>query len=119
MYYEAEIYLSVEFMTKNKKGEWEFGGDEYHDHGLVDTLTAPSLPKLIEEIEKRYFNLIKPIGADVQIFDGALEICYEGEPDYRDKNPTPFMETARIIISKVQKETLDLAKVKEFNKVSR
>lgn len=121
MYYEAEIYLSVELMTQNKKGEWELGGTDYHDHGLVETLTAPTVSKLIEKIEKRYFSLIKPIGADVQIYDGALEISYEGEHDYRTpkKEQTPFIETVRIVISKVEKEILDLAKLKEFKGVAR
>lgn len=123
MYFEAVVALSTENLWKNPEtGEYEgCDPDSYQDHGVVLTLQDPTLEGLKKKIEQHYFDLEKPVGADVQIFDGALEIQYQGEHDYRTPKDEqiPFIETARIVILKVEEEYLDLANEPLFSKISR
>jgi len=83
------------------------------DLGAVYSLQAPTLAELKTKISSEYFNLDKPIGADVQLYDGAIEICFDGEHDYRksmdERDHTPFLETIRITISQVDETYLDLS----------
>lgn len=116
MYYKAYISISTEQMDNEGCIP-----ETYQDHGVVATIQKPTLEELISEISKQYFNLERPIGADVQIFDGSLEIQYEGEHDYRTPKAEqiPFIETARITISKVDETYLDLSLEPAFSKVAR
>jgi hypothetical protein len=84
-------------------------------------LTAPTLEELKSKIEREYFSLDKPIGADVQIFDGRLEIQYQGEYDYRTpkEEQIPFIETVSIFISKVEETNVDLEIDPIFKNVAR
>lgn len=123
MYFKAVVALSTENLEKNPEtGKYEgCDPDSYQDHGVVLTLQDPTLEGLKEKIAQHYFDLEKPVGADVQIFDGALEIQYQGEHDYRTPKDEqiPFIETARIVFLKVEEEYLDLANEPLFSKISR
>lgn len=117
MYYKASISVSTEQLDS----EGSCNPDTYQDHGQVRELTAASLKELKQKIEREYFNLENPIGADVQIFDGRIEIQYAGEHDYRTPKAeqVPFIETTSIVISKVDETYLDLASEPLFSKISR
>lgn len=123
MYFKAYIHMTTEQLWKDPKtGEYEgCDPDTFQDHGQVGTLQAPTLEELKTKIEKQYFNLEKPIGADVQIFDGRIEIQYQGEHDYRTPKDeqVPFIETVSIIISSVDETYLDLANESIFSKIER
>lgn len=123
MYYKAYISLATESLWLNPKTK-EYEGcdpDTYQDHGIVRELTAPSLEELKKKIEKEYFSLDNPIGADVQIFDGRIEISSQGEHDYRtpEAEQIPFIENFSIVISKIDETYLDLANEDIFSKISR
>jgi len=123
MYFKAYISVSTEQLEINiETNQYEgCNPDTYQDHGIIRELTAPTLVELKAKIESEYFNLEKPVGADVQIFDGRIEIQYQGEHDYRTpKNEqTPFIEITSIIISKVDETYLDLSNEEIFSKISR
>lgn len=122
IWYKATIEMAREQLWLNKDGEYEgVDPDSYETLGVVGEIKRRSIKELKEEIEKRYFNLDKPIGADVQIFDGTIIIQYEGEHDYRTpkKDKIPFIETVRIVISKVDEKYLDIASLAEFKKIPR
>lgn len=122
MYFKAYISMSTENLWKNDLGEYEgCDPDTYQDHGIIAELQAPTLLELKAKIEKSYFNLDKPIGADVQIFDGRIEIQYQGEHDYRTpkSEQIPFIETVSIVISSVDETYLDLANESIFKGVAR
>lgn len=123
MYFKAYIAISTENLWKNfETGEYEgCDPDSYQDHGIVRELKDATLEGLKKKIEREFFNLEKPIGADVQIFDGVIEIQYEGEHDYRTPKAEqiPFIETARITIAKVEETNLDLMNEPLFQKISR
>jgi hypothetical protein len=95
--------------------------DTYQNHGVIRELTAPTLEELKSKIEREYFSLDKPLGADVQIFDGRLEIQYQGEHDYRTpkEEQIPFIETVSIFISKVEETMVDLESESIFKNVAR
>lgn len=123
MYFKAYIAISTENLWKNPKTN-EYEGcdpDSFQDHGIIREIQASTLEELKNKVEKEFFNLEKPIGADVQIFDGAIEIQYQGEHDYRTPKAEqiPFIETARIVISKVDETYLDLANETIFKNISR
>lgn len=117
MYFKAYVSLS----TENLDTDGSCLPDTYQDHGVVRDFTAPTLEELKKKIEKEYFNLEKPIGADVQIFDGRIDIQYIGEHDYRTpkSEQIPFIETTSIYISKIEETYLDLANEEIFSKISR
>lgn len=123
VYFKAYIAISTENLWKNPETN-EYEGcdpDSYQDHGIVQTFQAVTLEELKNKIQKEFFNLEKPVGADVQIFDGAIEIQYQGEHDYRTPKAEriPFIETARIVISKIDETYLDLANETIFKNISR
>lgn len=122
-YYKAYIQIStVQYLKNTETGEFEgCDPDSYQDHGVVQTIQAPSLEELKQKISREFFNLEKPVGADVQIFDGSIEIQYEGEHDYRTpkSEQVPFIETARIVISKVEETYLDLSNEDLFKNIDR
>ncbi len=123
MYFKAYISVSTEQLWENPKTN-EYEGcdpDSYQDLGIVRELTATTLEDLKNKIQKEYFDLEKPVGADVQIFDGRIEIQYQGEHDYRTPKAEqiPFIETTSIVISKIDEIYLDLANEKLFSKISR
>lgn len=123
MYFKAYIAISTENLWKNPETN-EYEGcdpDSYQDHGIIREIQASTLEELKNNIQKEFFNLEKPIGADVQIFDGAIEIQYQGEHDYRTPKAEqiPFIETARIVISKIDETYLDLANETIFKNISR
>ena len=123
MQFKAYISVSTEQLWKNPKTN-EYEGcdtDSYQDLGIIRELTATTLEDLKNKIQKEYFNLEKPVGADVQIFDGRIEIQYQGEHDYRTPKAEqiPFIETTSIVISKIDETYLDLANEKLFSKISR
>lgn len=123
MYFKAYVALSTENLWLNPETN-EYEGcdpDTFQDHGIVFTFQDSTLEGLKKQIEKHFFNLDKPIGADVQIFDGAIEIQYQGEHDYRTPKAEqiPFIETARIVISKIDEAYLDLASETIFKNISR
>lgn len=123
MYFKAYISVATEKLWMNPEtGSYEgCDPDTYQDQGVVRSITAPTLAELKAKIEREYFNLEKPIGADVQIFDGRIEIQYQGEHDYRTPKAEqiPFIETTSIVISKVDETYLDLANEDIFSKISR
>ena len=123
MYYMAYISKSIENLWKNPEtGEYEgCDPDTYQDFGIVETIQAVDLANLKGKIEERYFNLENPIGADVQIFDGRIEIQYQGEHDYRTpkKDQIPFIETVSIVISKIDETYIDIANEPIFSKIER
>lgn len=117
MYYKATVSITTEQIDPD-------GGcnpDSFQDHGIVQTFEKPTLEALKAEIEKHYFSLSNPIGADVQIFDGAIEIQYGGEHHYSTPKAEqiPFIETARIVISRVEETYLDLASEPLFSSINR
>ena len=118
MYFKAELYLSTEKMALDGDG---LDPDSWQDIGLIGILQAPTLAELKKQIESEYFSLEKPIGADVQIFDGAIEINYEGEHHYSTPKAEqiPFFETVRIIITQVEETTIDLSNEPLFSKVNK
>lgn len=123
MYFKAYISVATENLWKNPETN-EYEGcdpDTYQDHGIIRELTAPTLAELKTKIEHESFNLEKPIGADVQIFDGRIEIQYQGEHDYRTPKDEqiPFIETMSIAISKIDETYLDLVNEEIFSKLSR
>lgn len=123
MYFKAYISVSTEQLWKNPKTNKYEGcdPDSYQDLGIIRELTATTLEDLKNKIQKEYFDLEKPVGADVQIFDGRIEIQYQGEHDYRTPKAEqiPFIETTSIVISKIDETYLDLANEKVFSKISR
>lgn len=123
MYYEAYIFISTVLLWLNPDtGDYEgCDPDSYQDHGTIDTIRAPSLAELKAAIERRYFSLDNPIGADVQIFENRIEIQYQGEHDYRTPKAEriPFIETATITIAKITTEEVDLSSEMVFAKVPR
>lgn len=123
MYFKASISVSTENLWLNPEtGTYEGSDpDTYQDHGITRELTAPTLKELKSKIECEYFSLDKPIGADVQIFDGRIEIQYSGEHDYRTpkEEQIPFIETVYIYISKVEETEIDLEREELFKNVSR
>lgn len=123
MYYKASITVSTENLWLNPKTN-EYEGcdpDTFQDCGVVREITASTLVELKQKIEREYFNLEKPVGADVQIFDGRIEIQYEGEHDYRTPKAEriPFIETTSIYISKVNEESIDLENEELFKNIPR
>lgn len=109
-YFKAEISISTERMELNSDGVYEgHDPDTFQDHGIVETLTATTLDELKRKIEKRYVS-IKGNGC---LFDGCLELQYEGEYHYNTppEERVPFTETARIIISEVSETVLDISNV--------
>lgn len=123
MYFKAYISVATENLWKNPKTN-EYEGcdpDTYQDHGIIRELTAPTLAELKTKIEHEYFNLEKPIGADVQIFDGRIEIQYQGEHDYRTPKAEqiPFIETTSIYISRVTETHIDLESNPLFASIGR
>jgi len=123
MYFKATVAISTENLWKNPETN-EYEGcdpDSYQDHGIIRELTDSTLEGLKKKIEKEFFNLEKPIGAAVQIYDGSIEIQYQGEHDYRTpkSEQIPFIETARIVISKVDETYLDLSNEELFKNISR
>lgn len=123
MYFKASISISTEnFWLNPETGDYEgCDPDTYQEHGIIRELTAPTLKELKVKIEREYFSLDKPIGADVQIFDGRIEIQYEGEHDYRmpREDRIPFIETVSVYISKVEEIPIDLETEEIFKGVSR
>ena len=122
IWYKATIEIAREQLWLNKDGEYEgVDPDSYESLGIIDEIKRRSVKELKEEIEKKYFNLDKPIGADVQIFEGTIIIQYEGEHDYRTpkKDQIPFIETARIVISKIDEKYVDISSLAEFKKIPR
>jgi len=123
VYFKAYLSLTTEQLWLNPETNAYEGcdPDTFQDHGTIRELTAPTLQALKNKIEKEYFDLEKPIGADVQIFDGAIEIQYQGEHDYRTPKAEqiPFIETVRITISQVEETYLDLANETIFKNISR
>jgi hypothetical protein len=123
MYFKAYIAISTENLWRDPEtGEYEgCDPDTFQDHGIVRELTDSTLEGLKNKIKREFFDLEKPIGADIQIFDGAIEIQYQGEHDYRTPKAEqiPFIETARIVISKIEETYLDLANETIFKNVSR
>lgn len=111
MYFKAYIYLTQIHGVS---------GEMLHEQEL-EAIQAPTLAKLKEKISKRYFDLDKPIGADVQIFDNRIEISYEGEHDYRTskKDQFLFFETVSIYIAQVEETEVNLASEKLFSKIPR
>lgn len=107
MYYKAYISLATEQMDDEGCIP-----ETYQDFGVIDTIQAPTLAGIKIAIEKRYFNLEKPIGANVQVFDGALEISYES--DFARQ-----IENVRITISKIDENYLDLSNEELFKGVAR
>lgn len=108
-YYQADVYTSQDFYDE----------DKYIEYGKTSTIREPSLEALIKTIESRYFSLTKPIGADVQIFDNAIEMCYEWEHPISSEPQPLCQEITRFIISRVETITLDLATEPLFAGVSR
>lgn len=109
-YYKAEISLATEFYELNAKGEYDgINPDSYQDQGVIMTLQDGYLTELKKKIAAHYFCLEKPAGADVQVFEGRIEIQYDGEYDYRTplEDQVPFIETASIYISEVEENTLE------------
>ncbi len=123
MYFKAYVSISTESLWMNPETKAYEGcdPDTYQDLGVVREIKDSTLEGLKAKISKEFFNLENPIGADVQIFDGAIEIQYQGEHDYRtpEADQIPFIETARITISKVEETYLDLANEPTFSKISR
>ena len=124
MYFKAYISITTEQYELNPETGAYDGGidpDSFTDHGVVDEFTDATLEGLVAKIENSYFSLTKPIGADVQIFDGAIEIQYSGEHDYRTPKAEqiPFVETARVTISKVDETYLDLASEPLFKNLNK
>lgn len=123
MYFKASISIStVNLWFNPETGAYEgCDPDTYQYYGIARELTAPTLKELKVKIEREYFSLDKPIGADVQIFDGRIEIQYEGEYDYRTpkEDRIPFIETASVYISKVEEISIDLETEDLFKGVSR
>ena len=118
MYYKASICLSTKALWLNPETNTYEGCDPetYQNHGQIREIAAPTLNELRTKIEREYFKLSKPIGADVQIFDNIIEIQYEGEHDYRTpkKDRIPFIETTSIYITRVIETEVDLGKESVF-----
>lgn len=107
MYYKAYISLATEQMDDEGCIP-----ETYQDFGVVETIQAPTLQELKEKISKQFFNLEKPIGADVQIFDSAIEISCEDDSK-------PQINNYRITISKVEETYIDLSNEGLFKGVAR
>lgn len=120
MFFKAEIYMSIEELELNSEGVYEgCNPDSHQDFGIIRELNAPTLAELKAKIEREYFDFAKPIGADVQIFDGRIEISYEGEHDYRTpkEEQIPFIATVSIYITKVEVESVDLNNEELFKNI--
>lgn len=123
MYYKASVSMATENLWLNEKTN-EYEGcdpDSFQFHGEIQSFKASTLPELKSIIEKNYFNLEKPVGADVQIYDNRIEISYQGEHDYRTpkKEQIPFIETISIVISKVIETQINLEEELLFKNIPR
>lgn len=112
MYFKAYISITTEDLMTDGSCD----PDTFQDHGEIETFTKPTLAELKTEIGKRYFNLEKPIGADVQIFDGSIDICHL---EQNLKTGQEYYENIRIMISKVDETFLDLSNEDAFKGVSK
>ncbi len=125
--YKAYISISIENLWRNPEtGKFEGCDPDTHQECGVTELKAQTLEELKNKISSQFFDLDKPIGADVQIFDGRIKISYEGEHDInysipKDKRPEqiPFIETASISIVRVEETEIDLANESIFSKIER
>lgn len=121
-YFKASICINTEELELNSDGVYEScNPNTYQDHGVIRTFTAPTLLELKTILSKEFFNLDKPIGANVQIFENRIEIRYSGEHDYRTPKSEriPFIETASVYIEKITSEEVDLTKEPLFSKIER
>lgn len=110
--YKAYIHTSFERYEYDETGMCEgVDPDSRIELGITEK-SAPTLEELKSKIEHEYFNLEKPIGADVQVFDGAIEISFETDDG-------KGIENARIIIAKVEETYIDIASEPIFKGVAR
>lgn len=122
------MYLKAEISTYRQAQRYNATTDELEEYGPEETLgvteevMSVTPLELRQEIEKRYFNLAKPIGADVQITpDGVIEITYAGEHDYRTPihEQTPFMERVEIRVYEVEYKFVNINHDETFKDVAR
>jgi hypothetical protein len=121
VYFKAYIAISTEQLWLNTETNAYEGTDPdtYQDHGVIETLRATTLDDLKNKISRQFFDLDKPIGADVQIFENRIEMSYQGENDYRlpKKEQIPFIENLTIIIVKIEETEIDLSTETLFKKI--
>lgn len=105
MYYKAVVTLSTEQLYWDEAEQAYIGcdPDTYQDHGIVDTITAPTIERLKEDLHRRY-DL-----RDAEVFEGRLEMQFAGEHDYRIpvKERIPFIESFSVHITQVVETEVD------------
>lgn len=114
-HYQAEVFLSTEKLWKNPEtGAFEgTDPDTHEEHGIVEIVKAPTLGLLKAKLQNRFFDFEKPIGADVQIFEGLLEIVCESDT-HKDE-----IDHYSIVIFKVELTPIDLSNEPLFEGVAR
>lgn len=99
-YFKAELFLSTELFVNNDQ---EMGCDPetWSECGMIESMTASSLPELISKLKKTYAV------DSFEKLDGHLEFsCVEIERDN-----TPYVATYSIYISEVEERDVDISEV--------
>lgn len=104
-YYRAEIHSATEQMDWDSSEGAYIGYDPgtREDHGIVQTIEKDTLEALKQELHRQY-DL-----KNAEVFEGQIEVQFEGEHDYRipKDEQIPFAEIITIYILEVERTYID------------